>query len=125
MSASGASPSSRGTGSGTGSGSDTGSSTGGRDRDHSVGSQHLATRSRRETAETKAAFKTTEFIAYVAILAGLLIAGLIVDDEGAGGFGAQEVWKYVTWLTIGYMISRGLAKAGSYAEDEAGSGNNR
>ncbi len=28
-------------------------------------------------------------------------------------FGAQEAWFYVTLLTIGYMISRGLAKSGS------------
>ena len=28
-------------------------------------------------------------------------------------FGTQEAWFYVTLLTIGYMISRGLAKAGS------------
>jgi hypothetical protein len=68
----------------------------------------------RRTTETKAAFKTTEFVAYIGILAGLLIAGLVVDDAGAGGFGAQEVWLYSTLLTIGYMISRGLAKAGSY-----------
>ena len=35
-------------------------------------------------------------------------------------FGAQEAWFYVTLLTIGYMISRGLAKSGSrdfYASD--------
>src|SRR4051812_47818155 len=67
----------------------------------------------RLTTETKSAFKTTEFIAYLAVLAGLLIAGLVVDNQGAGGFGAQDVWKYVTILTVGYMVSRGLAKAGS------------
>ena len=67
----------------------------------------------RRTTETKAAPKTTEFVAFLAVLAGLLLAGLIVDDDGAGGFGAQEVWRYVTFLTIGYMISRGLAKSGS------------
>ena len=26
---------------------------------------------------------------------------------------ADQVWRYVTYLTIGYLISRGLAKAGS------------
>jgi hypothetical protein len=67
----------------------------------------------RRTTETKAAFKTTEFMAYLAVLAGILVAGLIVDNEGAGGFGAQDVWLYSTILTVGYMISRGLAKAGS------------
>src|SRR3954452_13524913 len=66
----------------------------------------------RRTTETKAAPKTTEFMAYLAVLAGILIAGLIVDD-GAGGFGADKVWLYSTILTVGYMISRGLAKSGS------------
>jgi hypothetical protein len=28
-------------------------------------------------------------------------------------FGADPAWRYVTYLTVGYMISRGLAKAGS------------
>jgi hypothetical protein len=28
-------------------------------------------------------------------------------------FGTQEAWFYVTLLTIGYMVSRGLAKSGS------------
>src|SRR3954454_15020364 len=67
--------------------------------------------SERRTTETKAAFKTTEFASYVAVLAGILIAGLVVDD-GAGAFGAEKVWLFATILTVGYMISRGLAKAG-------------
>jgi hypothetical protein len=67
----------------------------------------------RRTTETKAAFKTTEFFSYLTVLAGILIAGLIVDNDGANGFGAQKVWLYATILTVGYMVSRGLAKAGS------------
>jgi hypothetical protein len=67
----------------------------------------------RRTTETKAAFKTTEFFAYLAVLAGILIAGIVVDTTGDAGFGAHEVWLYSTILTVGYMISRGLAKAGS------------
>lgn len=58
--------------------------------------------------ETKSAFKTTEMITYVAVLAGVLIAGAIED-----GFGAKTIWLYATILTVGYMISRGLAKSGS------------
>ncbi len=67
---------------------------------------------RRET-ETKASFKTTEFFAFVAILAGILIAAAVVDESNAGGMGAKQAWLYVTILTVGYMVSRGLAKAGS------------
>jgi hypothetical protein len=70
---------------------------------------------RRLATETKAAFKTTEFYAYLAVLAGLLIAGNTIEgkDGGADYFAADKIWLYVTLLTIGYMISRGLAKAGS------------
>ena len=74
----------------------------------------------RRTTETKAAFKTTEFYAFLVVLAGILIAGLVVDDDGANGLGARNVWLYVTVLTVGYMLSRGLAKSGSrdpYTQD--------
>jgi len=29
-------------------------------------------------------------------------------------FNAHQVWLYATILTVGYMISRGLAKSGSH-----------
>jgi hypothetical protein len=67
--------------------------------------------------ETKSACKTTEMIAYVAVLAAILIAGAIAD-----GFGARSIWLYATILTVGYMVSRGLAKSGSqepYTDDDA------
>jgi hypothetical protein len=74
----------------------------------------------RLTTETKQAFKTTEFFAYVLAVAGVLIAAAMIgDDDGGNGnnggdlFAADEAWRYITFLTIGYMISRGLAKAGS------------
>jgi hypothetical protein len=70
---------------------------------------------RRLATETKAAFKTTEFYAFLVVLAGLLIAGNTIEgkDGGVDYFAADKVWLYVTLLTVGYMISRGLAKAGS------------
>ena len=74
----------------------------------------------RRTTETKAAFKTTELIVYVVAVLGVLIAALVVDESDAGGFGARQAWLYVTVLTVGYMISRGLAKSGSrepYTDD--------
>ena len=82
------------------------------DRDMN-GAAALRTTSRRLGTETKAAFKTTEFFAFVAVLAGILIAGAVVDSSDAGGFGARQVWLYATILTVGYMVSRGLAKSGS------------
>ena len=71
-----------------------------------------------ETVETKPAFKTTELIAYVVVAVGILIASAVVDqNEDGQGFGADKAWLYVTILTVGYMVSRGLAKAGSYQRD--------
>jgi hypothetical protein len=79
-------------------------------------------RVRRLATETKASFKTTEFFAFLAVLAGILIAAGVVDEANAGGLGAKQAWLYATILTVGYMISRGLAKSGSrqpYDEDRS------
>jgi len=76
----------------------------------------------RRSTETKEAFRTTEFWAYALITFTVLIAGIVHDDDGSaadgGGFGAEKVWLYVTLLTIGYLISRGLAKIGTKAPYE-------
>jgi hypothetical protein len=77
---------------------------------------------RRRTTETKASFKTTEFFAYLAAVVGVLIAAGLVDEANNGGFGATQAWLYVTILTVGYMVSRGLAKSGSrepYTDDRS------
>jgi len=68
---------------------------------------------RRRSTETKASLKTTEFFAYIVAVIGVLIAAGVVDETNAGGFGARQAWLYVTILTVGYMLSRGLAKSGS------------
>ena len=60
--------------------------------------------------ETKAAFKTTELIVYVLAVLGVLIAAALVTDAS---YGADHAWRYVTYLTVGYLVSRGLAKSGS------------
>jgi hypothetical protein len=77
--------------------------------------------SQRPGTETKAAFKTTEFIVYVVAVAGVLLASLLVGNTDARGdvFLADKAWFYVTLLTIGYLVSRGLAKAGSRARHDA------
>jgi hypothetical protein len=77
---------------------------------------------RRLTTETKSAIKTTEFYAYLVVLAGLLIAGLLTSagDGHDDRFQSHQVWLYATILTVGYMLSRGLAKSGSrdpYTDD--------
>ena len=77
------------------------------------GARTAASRSRRLSTETKAAFKTTEFFAFISVLIGILVAAAVVDGSAGGAFGARQAWLYATILTVGYMVSRGLAKAGS------------
>ena len=68
----------------------------------------------RLTTETKSAFKTTEFIVFILAVVGVLVASAVTDSSADNqAFGARSAWLYVTLLTIGYMISRGLAKSGS------------
>jgi hypothetical protein len=69
---------------------------------------HTTSATRRVSTETKAALKTTELIAFVVVTIAMLIASQIVD-----GFDAQHAWLYASILTVGYMLSRGLAKSGS------------
>jgi hypothetical protein len=59
----------------------------------------------RKATETRAASETTEPIAYVLAVVGVLIVG--------GGLGARQAWLHVTLLTVGSMIGRGLATSGS------------
>ena len=71
--------------------------------------------------ETKPSFKTAELIVYVLSVIGVLIASKLTGDgaveNGTDIFAADKAWFYITLLTIGYMISRGLAKAGSRSTD--------
>jgi biotin transporter BioY len=60
------------------------------------------TATRRVSTETKASFKTTELIAYVATVIGVLVAAAIADESS--DFGTQEAWFYVSLLTIGYPV---------------------
>jgi len=77
-----------------------------------AGSPARSTTEHRST-ETKSALKTTELIAFILAVVGVLIASAIVDENDAGGMGARQAWLYVTILTVGYMVSRGFAKSGS------------
>jgi hypothetical protein len=71
----------------------------------------------RVARETKPSFKTTELIVYILSVLGVLIASWVVDiNEDGQRFSAYHGWFLVTLLTIGYLISRGLAKSGSRDE---------
>ncbi len=68
---------------------------------------------RSSTVETKPAFKTTELVVWALTAIAVLIAAAVTEN-----LDGHDAWKYVTWLSIGYMVSRGLAKAGSYQHDD-------
>ena len=69
---------------------------------------------RRTNDETKHAFKTTEFVAMVGVIAAILIATWVSDS-----LDDVRAWTLVAAVSIGYMISRGLAKSGTkYAGSE-------
>ncbi|MFF3864765.1 hypothetical protein [Micromonospora sp. NPDC001898] len=71
--------------------------------------------------ETKPSWKTTELAVYLLAVIGVLIASQTVGDgaanNGADYFAADKAWWYITLLTIGYLVSRGLAKSGSRTHD--------
>jgi hypothetical protein len=71
--------------------------------------------------ETKPSWKTTELFVYVAAVIGVLIASNMVGDgannDGGDYFAADKAWWYITLLTIGYLVSRGLAKSGTRSRD--------
>ncbi len=73
----------------------------------------------RADLETKPSFKTTEFFVFLAAVAAVVVTAVMVsgDADTADPFNAEQALRYITFLAIGYMISRGLAKAGSRRRD--------
>jgi hypothetical protein len=57
--------------------------------------------------ETKAGFKTTEFVIMLAVVVAILIATYVADAD----LGANDGWRYISWVAAAYILSRGLAKA--------------
>ncbi len=87
-------------------------------------------RARRLTTETKAAFKTSEFWAMIALVVAILVSAAVIKggDDGTDQFIARQAWLYVAILGAGYFVSRGLAKSGSrepYTDDPADSTDGR
>jgi len=75
------------------------------------------------SAETKAAFKTTEFWAMLGLVVAILVSAAVIKggDDGTDQFIARQAWLYVAILGGAYFISRGLAKSGTpdpYTDDD-------
>ena len=72
------------------------------------------------STETKASTKTTEFFVFLAAVAAVAVTSLLVgqdENTGVDPFSALDALRYITILSIGYMLARGLAKSGSRAND--------
>ncbi|NGM11585.1 hypothetical protein O3597_16815 [Verrucosispora sp. WMMA2044] len=65
--------------------------------------------------ETKQSFLTTEFWIYAAAVTAVVIAAFWrgTTDYGLNLNNPSQAWFFITLLTLGYLGSRGLAKAGS------------
>jgi hypothetical protein len=65
--------------------------------------------------ETKLSFKTTEFYAMAGVIVAILVAAAYSDS-----LGDVRAWTLVAGVAAAYIISRGLAKAGSSYTGEQG-----
>ena len=67
---------------------------------------------KRSFEETKLSFKTTEFWAVAGVIVAILAAAAYSDS-----LGDVRAWTLVAGVAAAYIISRGLAKAGSRHTD--------
>ncbi|HWH43747.1 MAG TPA: hypothetical protein VNT32_03365 [Thermoleophilaceae bacterium] len=58
--------------------------------------------------DVKPGMATSEFIGGAVATAGILISAAVSDN-----FQADEAWPLIALISIGYMLSRGLAKLGA------------
>ena len=67
--------------------------------------------------DIKASTKTLEFVVYVlAVIATIITAAVVGDNASENAvdvFDANQAMQYITYLTVGLMVARGLAKAGN------------
>ena len=79
--------------------------------------QHARTETVRNTNDIKISTRTLEFAVYVVAVLATIITSAVVGDNanenGADVFNAHDAMQLITWLTIGLMVARGLAKAGN------------
>jgi hypothetical protein len=67
------------------------------------------------TGETKEFFKTSEFFVALAAATALIIAAAVQDT-----FDAPGMWRMFTAIAVAYILSRGIAKAGSSKKEHDG-----
>ncbi|MDQ0850003.1 hypothetical protein QFZ65_001941 [Arthrobacter sp. B3I9] len=77
----------------------------------------------RNSNDIKISTRTLEFAVYVAAVLATIITSAVVGDDasenGVDAFNASDAMQYITWLTVGLMVARGLAKAGNRVHSHA------
>ena len=68
----------------------------------------VMSRRERRLPETKSFILTSEFWVFALGVAAMLFAGYVLDD-----LRNSETWRFVAFIGIAYIVSRGVAKAGS------------
>ncbi|MCQ1946738.1 MULTISPECIES: hypothetical protein [unclassified Arthrobacter] len=70
----------------------------------------------RNANDIKVSTRTLEFAVYVlAVIATIITAAVVGDNANENGldvFNAAQAMQYITFLTVGLMVARGLAKSG-------------
>lgn len=66
-------------------------------------------RERTHTTETRRSFATSEFWVMLVAAAAIMISAYTED-----AFAIDHGWTLVAAIVVGYTLSRGIAKAGSY-----------
>jgi hypothetical protein len=67
-------------------------------------------RERRAFTETKAFYKTSEFMVWLFSVVGVLVVTYIDDPASLSNW---HGWLLISVLSAAYMLSRGIAKSGS------------
>jgi len=60
--------------------------------------------------ETKSFFRTSEFWFGMLVAVAVILAAYSSGDDSIS---REDRWRFVTAIAVGFMVSRGLAKAGS------------
>ena len=88
----------------------------GTDTSHRAGDlEHRSTDRVDAGKETKPGYKTTEFAVWLLASLVVLLAAAVVDrgdGNAEGAYSALRGFQLFTWVTVAYIISRGLAKIG-------------
>src|SRR5262245_34664596 len=84
-----------------------------RDRDYRDAPPRRVARSSHRSPETKTFLASSEFWITVGAVVALFVGGYILND-----ITNADTWKWATWIAIAYIVSRGIAKAGSQRMSE-------